>query len=239
METGQVKQVAAFEKLLSFCNAHGAMYNPGNESVKLTAMTSLLTSAQKSLDAVKAFHTAYKHAVNVREETFTSLPRFMTRVVNMLAVSGASEETVKEAYFFLKKFRPNPKVRKAIALDDTGEVSSIRTRSSSQLDFDAKADNFAAFVKVVVSVPEYNPNEKELSAKALHNKVTMIYGLNSAVVNAWVSLSNARASRNRYLNRIHEVAMNVKKYIKAIFGYNSTGYQQVSSLRFVKQTVGK
>jgi len=237
METGQVKQVAAFEKLLSFCNAHGAMYNPGNESVTITAMTSLLTSAQESLDAVKSFNTAYKHAVNVREETFTSLPSFMTRVVNMLAVSGASPETVKEAYFFLKRFRPAGKDRKAVASLSDNDAAPARTRSTSQLDFDAKADNFAAFVKVVTSVEWYNPNEEALTAQALHEKVATLFAVNSAVINAWVALSNARAMRNRYLNRIHEVATSAKKYVKALFGYQSVGYQQVSGLSFVKRKI--
>jgi hypothetical protein len=43
------KQVAAFEKLLGHCNAHGARFNPSKESMKSTALANLLMEAQKSL----------------------------------------------------------------------------------------------------------------------------------------------------------------------------------------------
>jgi hypothetical protein len=233
MYTGHVKQVAAFEKLLGFCDANGAMFNPSKESLKVTALKSLLTSAQQSLEAVKSLRTAYDNAVNHRIQAFKSLPTFMTRVVNMLATT-ADPDTVQEAYAFARKFQTKPKRKPA-----DGEASPSPTRSTSQLDFDAKTDNFAAFVKVVSAEPSYNPNEVDLQVPALEAMVTRLRDINTAVIDAQVALSNARKTRNELLYKndgIYDSARRVKRYVKGAFGFRSTAYSQISSIPFLKQT---
>jgi hypothetical protein len=241
MDTGHVKQVAAFEKLLSFCNAHGAMYNPSKASLKVAALNTLLTSAQQSLEAVKTARTAYDNAVNIRNQAFTDLPKLMTRIVNILASTGASEKTVEDAYFYARKFRPESRNRKPVPSDGiTTATEPPLTRSTAQLDYDAKADNFNAFVKVVSAEPLYKPNEAELQVTALNAMVSSLRDKNKAVITALVTWSNARAARNRLLyqaNGIHDAAMNVKKYIKGLFGFQSVGYAQVGSIRFVNKKI--
>src|SRR5688572_24520783 len=113
MDTGHVKQVATFEKLLGFCNAHGAMFNPSKAALSTTALSTLLTSAQQSLEAVKTARAEYINFVIARNEAFNGLPKFMTRIINTLAASGASEATIDEAYRFIQKFRPALKRKKA------------------------------------------------------------------------------------------------------------------------------
>jgi hypothetical protein len=241
MNTGHVKQVAAFEKLLGYCNAHGAMYNPGKASLKVAALNTLLTSAQQSLEAVKTLRTAYDNAVNTRNQAFADLPKFMTRIVNTLASTDASGATVEEAYFFCRKFRPSPKTRMAIPAGNPGTVSEIPlTRSTSQLDFDSKADNFAAFVKVIAAEPSYKPNEVELQIVSLNALVTSLRDKNKAVLNAQIALSNARAARNRVLyakTGIHGSALAVKCYVKGLFGFQSVGYQQIRGLKFINENM--
>ncbi|HYC85238.1 MAG TPA: hypothetical protein VEB86_08455, partial [Chryseosolibacter sp.] len=63
MKTNHVNQVAAFEQLLGFCNAHGGVFNPSKDAIKMTALGTLLTQAQESLRAVKDTQTAYVNAV--------------------------------------------------------------------------------------------------------------------------------------------------------------------------------
>lgn len=236
MNTGQVKQVAAFEKLLGFCNAHGAMYNPGKDSLTVAALNSLLTSAQQSLEAVKDLQTAYRNAVNVRREAYAGLPKFMTRVINGLAMS-ATPATVEEAYFYSRKFRPHSKMRPAIPSGNgTGQGEQRATRSTSQLDFDRKADNFAAFVKVALADASYAPNEADLKSEALLAKVRTLREMNTAIGNMQVALSNVRANRNKVLysaTGIYGIGKSVKRYLKSVFGYQSVGYSQVSNLRFM------
>lgn len=234
MKNGHVKQVAAFEKLISFCNANGAMFNPSKASLKVAALNTLLTSAQQSLEAVKTASTAFDNAVNIRNQVFNSLPKFMTRVVNTLAASDAHADTVKEAYFFSNKFRSQGRARAKPASGEQISAAPV-SRSTSQLDFDAKIDNFAGLVKVVSAEPSYKPNEADLQVTALNTLVTSLRDKNKAVINAQVILSNARAARNRILyetNGIHPISNSVKKYMKGAFGYQSVAYQQIKGLHF-------
>jgi hypothetical protein len=241
METGHVKQVAAFEKLLGFCNAHGAMYNPSKASLKVAALNTLLTSAQQSLEAVKTLRTAYDNAVNIRNQALTDLPKFATRIVNTLASTDATSATVREAYAFSNRLRPSARIRPAIPSGDPGTVKEPRlTRSISQLDSDSKIDNFAALVKVVSAEPSYKPNEVELQITSLNAFVTGLRDKNKAVINAQVALSNSRAARNRALysiTGIYGTAIGVKKYIKGLFGFQSVAYDQISSLIFKNQKI--
>jgi hypothetical protein len=241
MNTGNVKQVAAFEKLLGFCNAHGAMYNPSKASLKVAALNTLLTSAQQSLEAVKTLQTAYDNAVNTRNQTFNDLPKFMTRVINTLASTDATSATVGEAYFYSKRFNPKAKARPAIPSGNPGTVSEVPSgRSTAQLDFDSRIDNFAAFVKVISAEPSYKPNEVPLQITSLNALVTSLRDKNKAVLNAQVALSNARAARNRFLyadTGIYGSGLAIKRYIKGLFGFQSVGYQQISGLRFTKKTI--
>lgn len=240
METGQVKQVAAFEQLLGFCNAHGPKYNPGKPSLSLTAMSGLLSSARESMEAVKTLRTAYDNAVNQRKLAFAELPKFITRIVNTLASTNATRATVDDAYFFVNRFRSARRKGKPVAKDDQAETPVLTTaRRTSYFDFDSKVDNFEALVNVLSAEPHYTPNETELQVSSLEALATNLRSLNSAVINAYVALNNARASRDRILYydevSIHPVARDVKRYIKGAFGFKSIEYQQVRGIRFTKK----
>jgi hypothetical protein len=78
----------------------------------------------------------YKHAVIVRNETFSKVPKFMTRIVNALASSGAADGTVEEGYRFIRKFYKPPK-KKDLPLPDASAAELSITRSSSQMDYDS------------------------------------------------------------------------------------------------------
>jgi hypothetical protein len=129
----------------------------------------------------------------------------------------------------------------AIPAGNPGTVSEIPlTRSTSQLDFDSKADNFAAFVKVIAAEPSYKPNEVELQIVSLNALVTSLRDKNKAVLNAQIALSNARAARNRVLyakTGIHGSALAVKCYVKGLFGFQSVGYQQIRGLKFINENM--
>jgi hypothetical protein len=64
---------------------------------------------------------------------------------------------------------------------------------------------------------------------------------NTAAVNAYTPLSNARIDRNKILyddvTGLVKVAGDVKAYVKSVFGGTSPQYKQVSKLKFAK--VGK
>ena len=99
-------------------------------------------------------------------------------------------------------------------------------------------ENFAALIDLAESITSYTPNETELkttSLKAFHNKLKTA---NTTVINAEVAYSNSRISRDQVLyaeaGGLVNIASDVKKYVKAIFGATSAQYRQISGIKFTK-----
>ena len=99
-------------------------------------------------------------------------------------------------------------------------------------------ENFSALIDLVSSVPSYTPNETELTTASLTIFHAHLQTANTNVINAEVAYSNARISRDTVLysdnTGLVDIASDVKKYVKAIFGATSPQYKQVSGIKFKK-----
>ncbi|MFZ2322345.1 MAG: hypothetical protein WAV89_01480 [Ignavibacteriaceae bacterium] len=104
------------------------------------------------------------------------------------------------------------------------------------MSYDNRLDNFDKLVRLLITLPEYAPNEIELSASSLQALHTNLLSLNSAVVNSYTALSNSRINRNNILyaplTGLTDIAAGVKKYVKSVFGASSPEYKQVSGIQF-------
>ena len=101
-----------------------------------------------------------------------------------------------------------------------------------------KKENFSSLIDLVSSVPSYAPNEADLSIASLTTFRDGLQTANTNVINAEVAYSNARISRDNLLYSkdfgLVDVAMDVKNYVKSIFGATSPQYKQVSGIKFTK-----
>ena len=93
-ETGHAKNVATFENLISFCIGYGAAYNPSKASLLVANMQLLRTDALAKLQAVKVAKATFDNATNTRQLVFKPIKSLSTRIINALAVSGASKDVV-------------------------------------------------------------------------------------------------------------------------------------------------
>jgi hypothetical protein len=59
---------------------------------------------------------------------------------------------------------------------------------------------------------------------------------NTAVIDATTALSNARIARNHTLydekTGLYDIAQEVKKYVKSVFGATSEEYKQIRKIKF-------
>jgi hypothetical protein len=87
----------------------------------------------------------------------------------------------------------------------------------------------------------YTPNEADLKITALTTLLTDLRTKNTAVINANTSLSNTRIARNNALYKentgLVDVAMDVKSYVKSVFGAGSLQFRQISGLKFKRYKV--
>ena len=238
-ETGHAKNVANFQDLISFCNGYGPSYNPNKASITLAALGTKQTDAITALAAVNTNIPASTNAINQREIVFNPLNKLITRVLNAVAASDVSKQVIDDVKTIARKLqgkRATPKIPTIIDDPTTAADESQKSISASQMSFDQRIQNMDKLIQLLTSLSGYKPNEPELSIAALTTLFNNMIAANTAAINAYTPLSNARIERNKILyNEITglvTVAANVKTYIKSLFGATSPQYKQVSKLKF-------
>lgn len=194
-ETGHAKNVATFEKLVTNVTGLGTVYNPAKESIQPAALNALLGAAKAAINGFNAAEALWKNAVKAREQVFDPLSKFITRVNNALKASGSSSLIDEAAMTLFRKLqgrRATPKMTDEEKQAAEAEGKEVNESSSSQMSFDNRLDNFDKLIKLLASVPEYAPNEPELSVEGLTALYNDLNSKNLAVIAAEVPLTNAR-----------------------------------------------
>ena len=236
-EVGHAKNVANFADIIAYCTAYGTTYNPSKAALQLTALNTLLTSAQTELANVTTAKNAFDTVTGDRQLTFEPLKPLATKIFNYLSVTDASVQIIADAKTINNKLQGKRTGTTAENPPTEGENQN-NTVSVSRQSYDMLTENFASFVDLVSSVPSYTPNETELTTASLTAYLGELQTANTNVINAEVAYSNARISRNSVLysenTGLVDIASDVKKYVKAIFGATSPQYKQISGIKFTK-----
>ena len=241
IETGHAKNVANFSNLCSICTGYATAYNPSKSTLSLGALNTMYSESQKTLTLVHSAFSVHKNAMADREVAFKSFSKFVTRIMNALKASDSTPEIDEKAASFASKLqgkRVSTKLTEEEKQALAKEGIEHKEISSSQLSFDNRIDNFGKLITFLETVPAYNPNEADLKVTALKDHLQDLKNKNAAVIEAHTALSNARISRNAVLYKVNtglvDVALDVKSYVKSVFGAGAPQYRQVSGLEFRK-----
>ena len=235
-ETGHAKNVANFQDLIAFVVGYGTTYNPSKNSLKIPQLNTIATNSQAKLADVITKNTAYNNAVNDRIIAFIGLKSLSTRLVNALETTNASKEKISDAKGFNRKMQG----RRASATQTQTDTNTPApsTISTSQQSYDQLIQHFAGLISVLQSETSYIPNENDLKLTALNAKQADLTAKNNAVATAYTSISNSRIMRDKTLydeaTGLVDIATEVKKYIKSVFGTTSPEYAQVKGIEFRK-----
>ena len=238
-EVGHAKNVANFEDLIAYCNAYGTTYNPSKIALQLTALNTLLTSAQTELSNVTTAKNIFDTVTGDRQIAFEPLKPLATKIYNSLSVTDATDQTLADAKTINNKLQG--KRAKTVTENPTPENGNPpnNTVSVSRQSYDSLTENFSSLIDLVSSVPSYAPNEADLSIASLTTFRDGLQTANTNVINAEVAYSNARISRNTVLyaenTGLVDIALEVKKYVKAVFGATSPQYKQISGIKFTSR----
>lgn len=240
IETGHAINLANLELLISRASMMDGNYNPSNAALKIESLQALYESCKNLMDVVKSAAAAYTLAVDAREAAYAEMSRLVTRTGNALKASPASDGANQAARSHIRKIQGRTTGRNKSGNVGDGEgTTGTGAKSSSQMSFDNRLDNFGKLIEFVATVPEYNPNEKELQVAFLKTFYNELKQKNTAVITASAALNNARITRNVLMYRpktgLVDVALGVKTYIKSVFGTGSPQYKQVASLDFQKK----
>ncbi|WP_333601391.1 hypothetical protein [Flavobacterium sp.] len=235
-ETGHAKNVANFQDLIAFVTGYGTTYNPSKNALKLPQLSTLYSTAQTNLADVVTKNTTYNNKVNERLAAFSNLKSLSTRLVNALEATDASPEKIKDAKGFNRKMQGKRANPTQTPVDPKADAPA--TISASQQSYDQLIQHFAGIISVLQSEPSYTPNENDLKITALTTKQADLTAKNSAVATAYTTVSNSRITRDVTLYNtdtgLVDIAGEVKKYIKSIFGASSPEFAQVKGIEFKK-----
>ena len=236
-ETGHAKNVANFQNLIAFVTGYGATYNPSKSALKLPQLIALKADADTKLADVVAKNTAYNNKVNERITAFSGLKSLSTRLVNALQTTDATDQIIKDAKGFNKKMQGQRASATATTPTDPN-TPAPNTISTSQQSYTQQIQHLAGLISVLESEPSYTPNETDLQVATLVAKQNELTTKNNEVASSYANISNSRIARNTTLysteGTIFDVASEVKKYIKSIYGATSPEFAQVKGIEFKK-----
>ena len=236
-ETGNAKNVANFQDLIAFVTGYGATYNPSINTLKLAQLNAIHTASQASLADVVSKNTAYNNKVNERIVAFKDLKSLSTRLINALQTTDATKEIIADAKTFNKKMQG---VRaKTLETPADPNMPAPNTISTSQQSYDQQIQHLAGIISVLQSEPSYTPNETDLQIATLTAKQADLTVKNSAVATAYTNVSNSRIARDTTIygagTGLFDVASEVKKYVKSVYGATSPQFAQVKGIEFTKK----
>lgn len=237
-ETGHAKNVASFHRLISFVAGYGAAYNPTEPALQLAGLQGLYANAQAALINVRNKHRDYENIVNDRKILFKDLKPFASRLVNFLKSSKVSSELLDDALGVTRKMRGG-RARSVVSAVNVDMTVNMPTRNStSQQSYIQLASHFSDLVTLLSSSPNYRPNEPEAQIANLQAMEQQLINANTQIDIYYVQVSNARIERDNILYKnpinLYTTAIDVKNYIRGIFGAKSPQYGQVKSLKLTK-----
>ena len=236
IETGHAKNVANFEDFISFVTAYGATYNPTKASIKLANLNAIFTQAKSDITNVMNKTVAFNTTSNVRATLFEPLQKLSTRLVQALSSTDATEELVKDAKTVNRKLQG--KRSKAIEATTDPNAPAPNTISASQQSYDQLIEHFGKLIEILKSEPTYVPNETELKIATLNTQLTALKTANTNVTTAYTAVSNSRIARDKTLYKektgIYDVTLDVKNYVKSLYGISSPEFKQLSKIKFSK-----
>jgi len=251
-EAGHAKNVSNYDELITSVIGYGAIYNPSKSSlIDLPALQTLQPLVYDSASTVNRLAGVFNSARAARKTAFTPLSKLITTIINVEQTCNASKQIDENIKSLVRKMRGmHKKMNKSIApveapssitgATTTTSTPSItttkRTISSSQVGYNTLLDTFDKLIKMLIIIPEYQPNEAPITTASLSTLYHELLALNASVVSAHVDLSNAKIARFNICYKpttgMVDRTVDVKKYVKAIFGASSAEYKQISKLNF-------
>lgn len=237
-ETGHYKNVTSLEKMIQKAISFGTAYNPSKALIKLDSLQPLFTQAKADYLAVSPANVPYNNAVNDRMSVFANYKTYSTQIVAAFKTSSdASAEKIKDLIAINRKIQ-GTRTPKSEETPLDPNAPAPETISASQQSYDMKFDHFSKLADLITGESSYAPNEAELKLTAILAYKALLGAANSAVVNTYEVVNNARIKRDKTLYKpgtgVYYVQDMVKEYVKGVFKANSIQYKQMAAIKFTK-----
>jgi hypothetical protein len=177
-----------------------------------------------------------KNAITLRQTAFEDLKGLTTRIINFLDILGLPEGTMEQAKSIKRTIQGNSK--KPAAPPEEGKETP-KNVSTSRQSFTQQAENFGTLITMLETIPEYTPNEDDLKIVNLKSYHASLESTTLAV-DQTESMLNAKFQERDVLlydedGGMVNTAQNIKKYVKTIYGAQSTEYNDIAGIKFTEK----
>ena len=240
-ETGHAKNVENFRKLNDHIISFGTMYAPADTRLQLANVATVLQAADAALISLNGANPPFLQAVSRRETAFTGVPQLASRALAIAETLHLDATTIKALKELVRKLYGRRATPKKIIPENPGaEVAEKEHKyiSVSQLSFDQRLEHFSQFIELLKAEPAYQPAETDLNVTGLTARLDEMRAANDAVTQAGIYLANTRNNRNTMLygpiTGLVDVALDIKKYVRAAMGAASNEYATIKNLQFIR-----
>lgn len=235
-ETSYAKNVANFENLLSKVQEFGDQYNPSWSAIQLSNLTDQLNKARQALDELNAQLAMQKGTITARNTAFLAMKKLATRVLSAAKSLNITPQEIDNLKSLNRNIQgsKSTKAPTETITTEAGETITKRHISNSHQGFDSLLDAFQKLIKQLASIPQYRPNEGELSTAVLESYYIDLLTKNQEVILWNTNISSSRISRNAILFKekegLSDLSKAVKNYIKSLCGSEDPRYKQISKI---------
>ena len=233
-EVGHAKNVANLQKLTEQVSVY-TLYNPPVASLSVPNLQTLYTTAVAKLSEVEEKRNANKNAIALRQNAFENLKPTATRIINLLDILGLPEGTLNQAKTLNRTIQGTNKKPKTTPHPPEGAGAGA---STSRQSYTQQAENFGILLQLLATIPAYTPNDEDLMLENLTTYHRSLVSTTQPVDQTEAELKVKLIERNQILytegTGLYDIAQNVKKYVKSIYGGTSPEYANVSSIKFTE-----
>lgn len=221
----------------------GENYNPSRNELTISSLTNLKAKGEKIIEDLIKAEIACNNAQNERNLCFKNLDSLITRISSAVVICGTSEQIIEKTKSIVRNLRGQRSSEKNNLIELSKEKDTqgvVKQNSKHNTTISSKIENFNLLYQLVLSIPEYKPNEYELTTDGIYSKLQQIKSTYNCLIKAEAELNAMRSLRNKFLyenkNGLVYIASDSKMYVKSAFGVNSTQYKSISDIKFIKRS---
>lgn len=239
--SGNEQNVTNLGLLITVINTFGPAYNPPKPSLTIPGLTELFEKGKLEINAANIAEVTYNNALSARSVAFDGYDGLITRSINALRIMDVPAQTLAQAEALVRELRG--KRASELLTDEELAAAKAEGNPTKQVvkhnsTFNSKLENSEKYILLLESIPDYKPNEPELTTPALRSKLEDMKTKHEQVLSSNAALDAARLSRDTLLyadnTGLVDNALNAKTYTKSVFGATSPQYKQVSGIEFKK-----
>jgi hypothetical protein len=235
-DSGHLGNLTGFDHLITAVKGYPPKYNPSRSEFTPAALDAKYAVSKIQNANYNLAESSNTHILDQRVVTYKTLNRLITNSFNSLKSSGLTPMVIEEVAQIVRKLKGQRAGKKPLLSPKAEGEPEPKQNSVSQLTFDERLNNFDKYIRRLEQIPQYDPNEEEITISALRAFYTILDESNKAAKSSKNMLDNVRIARGVEFydktNGLVTIGKETKLYIRSVFGANSPEFRQVSGITF-------